>query len=290
MVKDGDFVIVRMTGWAYEEPTILEQQQGKEEPRLVMIETTEKEHAEREDFPKDRVSNPVFMIVGEKEFAIEGLHEALRDMEVGDEKEIELTPEKAYGMRDKSKIETIPSRKLREQGQWPVQRGQWIRIEGKVGKILSVGGGRVNIDFNHPHAGKRVKYWIKLEKLIEDETEKLEHLLKHYIHEAFSKEVTIEKNENGLLELKVPDFYLYQSPQIVLMLGIIANRLNKFLGKQTVRYIIEYSFITPETEKPAESENSDEAAAESNADEKEKSSETTSTEDATVEETSVTEQ
>ncbi len=250
MVKDGDFVIVRMTGWTYEEPTVLEMQQGKKEPKLVMIETTEKEHAEKENFPLDKVSSPKFIIVGEKEFAIEGIQEALREMDVGEEKEIELSPEKAFGERDKSKIETIPAKKLREQGQWPVQRGQWLRLDGRTGKVLSVGGGRVNIDFNHPYAGKRVKYWIKVEKIIEDEGEKLEQLLAHYVNENFAKEVIVEKNEENVLELKIPDFYLYQSPQMVLVLNIIANRLNKFLNKEKVRYVIEYSFATPKETQP----------------------------------------
>lgn len=261
MVQNGDFVLVRMTGWAYEEPTVLEMQQGKKEPKLVMIETTEKEHAEKEHFPSDQISAPKFVIVGEKEFALDGVNEALREMDVGEEKEIELPPESAFGERDKSKIETIPSKKLREQGQWPVKRGQWVRFEGRVGKVLSVGGGRVNIDFNHPHAGKKVKYWLKIEKVIEDEVEKIEQLLSHYVNEAFAKAVTIENNDGNSIELKIPDYYLYQSPQLILVLNIVANRLNKCLNKQKVRYVIEYSFATPEADQPESSESESEEIA-----------------------------
>ncbi len=269
MVKEGEFVLVRMTGWAYEEPTVLEVQQGKKEPKLIMIETTEKEHAKKDDFPEDKVGSPKFIIIGEKEFALEGVHEALREMEVEEEKEVDLTPEKAFGLRDKGKIETIPSKKLREQGQWPVQRGQWIQLEGRIGKILSVGGGRVNIDFNHPHAGKKVKYWLKIEKVIEDETEKIQSLLGHYVNEAFAKDVVIEKNENGIIELKIPDFYFYQSAQMILILNIIANRLNKHLGKEKIRYIIEYSFTKPVTEESGIKEEESEKSGSDESSEKE---------------------
>jgi FKBP-type peptidyl-prolyl cis-trans isomerase SlyD len=53
------------------------------------------------------------------------------------------------------------------------QVGMTITLEGQAGKIRSIGGGRVTVDFNHEFAGKTLTYDVEVEKIIEDDLEKV---------------------------------------------------------------------------------------------------------------------
>ena len=48
-----------------------------------------------------------------------------------------------------------------------------MNFDGRVGKVLSVSGGRVLIDFNHPLAGKDLVYEIDIKRKIDDLNEKI---------------------------------------------------------------------------------------------------------------------
>src|SRR3989344_5391232 len=49
----------------------------------------------------------------------------------------------------------------------PVQ-GAMLNFDGKMGKVLSVSGGRVLVDFNHPLAGKDVIYEVNVKRIIQN--------------------------------------------------------------------------------------------------------------------------
>jgi FKBP-type peptidyl-prolyl cis-trans isomerase SlyD len=61
------------------------------------------------------------------------------------------------------------------------QVGMSITSEGSTGKIRSISGGRVRVDFNHELAGKTLQYQIKVQKIIEDDVEKIRSMIDlHY--------------------------------------------------------------------------------------------------------------
>lgn len=88
---------------------------------------------------------------------------------------IDLTPEKAFGKRDSNFIQMVPIKVFAEHKTNPVQ-GAMFNFDGRIGKILSVSGGRVLVDFNNPLAGKEVTYKINVLKKIEDVNEKIKVL------------------------------------------------------------------------------------------------------------------
>jgi hypothetical protein len=51
--------------------------------------------------------------------------------------------------------------------------GRMVRIGERYGKILTVTAGRVVVDFNHPLAGKTIKYTYKILEKIEGEEKKI---------------------------------------------------------------------------------------------------------------------
>ena len=52
-----------------------------------------------------------------------------------------------------------------------------IDVNGRYGRVLSISGGRVRVDFNSDLAGKEVEYKIKVEKLLKTNVEKVEALV-----------------------------------------------------------------------------------------------------------------
>ncbi len=121
---------------------------------------------------------PQLVIVGAG-MVIPGLERALESMSVGEEKEIVTKPEQAFGQRNLALIKVLSLSHFLAKNINPVP-GQFVEIDGLPAKILSVTGGRVRVDFNHPLAGKELRYRVKIVRQITDTTEKIRSLLNHY--------------------------------------------------------------------------------------------------------------
>lgn len=84
---------------------------------------------------------------------------ALLGMAPGEEKRLELPPEKAFGPRDPERVESMPLSRLGDlsKGLKPGMKVQGFR-DGKAetARVLSIEGGRASLDFNQPLAGKTV--------------------------------------------------------------------------------------------------------------------------------------
>jgi len=156
-----------------------------------VFDTTRREVAEEEGIlDEQRVYKPMTVVVGQGQ-VIEGLDEALEDMEVGEEKELEIPKDKAYGERDTSKINLVPRRIFKQEGVDPVP-GMPVEIDGKQGKVQTVSGGRVRVDFNHELAGKDLVFDVKVEEKAKDKEEKAEYLVEKSFNrlEGFGVDVT----------------------------------------------------------------------------------------------------
>jgi len=53
-------------------------------------------------------------------------------------------------------------------------------MEGHEGRVQSIDGGRVRVDFNHELAGKTIEYDIKVKEIIKDEVEKVKSMIQLY--------------------------------------------------------------------------------------------------------------
>ncbi len=125
-----------------------------------------------------------------KGFIIKGLEEELLKMKEGEEKEIEIPPEKAFGKRDENLIKIFKEKDFDKN----VEVGQYIRIGNFVGKVISKNSGRILIDFNHPLAGKTLIYKVKIVKKVENDKEKINAISKI----LFGKTFEIEENGNEI--------------------------------------------------------------------------------------------
>ncbi|MFH1684988.1 MAG: peptidylprolyl isomerase, partial [Candidatus Micrarchaeota archaeon] len=124
---------------------------------------------------------------------------ALEGKEVGQEYSIQLKPEEAFGKKDAKLIQLIQTAKFLKQNIQPVP-GLQINIDGVMGLVKTVSGGRTLVDFNHPLSGKDLIYEIKLKKLINDDEEKIASYLKLQLN---LKEIDVKiEDKQAKVELK----------------------------------------------------------------------------------------
>ncbi len=89
---------------------------------------------------------------------------------------LELSPENAFGKRNSKAVQLLPIKVFHQHRINPVP-GIPFNFDGRIGKVLSVSGGRVIVDFNGPLAGKDVVYEINILRKIEDKNEKIKSFL-----------------------------------------------------------------------------------------------------------------
>lgn len=145
---------------------------------------------------------PFFIIVGEG-WVPKGLDEALTGLEVGTQSTIELPPDKAYGVRDPKKVRLVPLRKFTAEGLTPVP-GLQVNMDGKTAQVRSVGAGRVQVDYNHPFAGKTLIYDLTVEKILETNEDKIQNLIHKRIPTVSQEKFGIKLQE-GKLEVEIPE-------------------------------------------------------------------------------------
>lgn len=152
---------------------------GKTEDGEIFDLTVEERAQEEEIHREDIQYEPIPVLVGE-EYVIEGLDEVLQEMEVGEEREVEIPQEKAYGERDSDKIETYPEKEFQRQDVNP-RPGEELMIGNRRGKVLTNNSGRVRIDFNHPLSGEDLEYEVEIIEKVEDDEEKVDKIFQHVV-------------------------------------------------------------------------------------------------------------
>lgn len=105
---------------------------------------------------------------------------------------IELSPEKAFGKRDLKLIQIIPLNLFRTHNQNPIP-GMIFNLDNRLAKILSVNGGRVSVDFNHPLAGKEIIYEVEVKRKLSDLNEKANSLVEFLFRQPLKFEIKDKK-------------------------------------------------------------------------------------------------
>ena len=144
-----------------------------------LIETTREDIAkEYEMHQEGRTYSPMVCVVGNGNL-IPGFETALKEAKVGTEVTVEIEPAEAYGEKDASMVETISIDKLRRAVQDPnsLYLGAPVNINGRQGYLSYLAAGRARIDYNHPMAGKTLKYVFTIVKEVKGKEDKVLGLL-----------------------------------------------------------------------------------------------------------------
>jgi peptidylprolyl isomerase len=113
-------------------------------------------------FDQSEEKGPLRFEVGTDK-VIRGLDNALIGMTVGQQKEVELPPQDGYGGYNPKKVKKIP-KGIKEKD---LKENTVIDVKLKNGRtilatVLEVTSSHVVLDFNHPLAGKKLFFTIKL--------------------------------------------------------------------------------------------------------------------------------
>lgn len=92
---------------------------------------------------------------------IKGFDEAVIGMKVGEEKNVTIPPEEAYGEHDNTKVVSVPIKDL-NMSETPKVGQIYRNMYGNQFKVVAVNDTHVTVDANHELAGKTLIFNIKL--------------------------------------------------------------------------------------------------------------------------------
>ena len=219
-VNKGDFIMVEMTGRADETGEI--------------IDTSDEELAREEGVHDEgRTYGPRLVIVGDG-YVLRGLDQRLPGVPFDDETDIEIPAAEAFGERDPANVQTMPYRMLRSKGVNPVI-GAELEIDGRQAIVRSVGAGRVQVDYNHPLAGRKIVYKLKVTENVTDDKKKMKALIGRRFLGIDTGEFKLRKTKKKL-RIGVPDQIFFGENIQIAKRGVAMDILRYFEGLDEVEF------------------------------------------------------
>jgi peptidylprolyl isomerase len=219
-VNRGDFIKVEMTGSSIETGEVFET-------------TNEEEAREAGIWDENRTYGQRLVIVGDG-FVLKGLDERLPGTPFDEEVEIEIPPEEAFGERNSAEVQMIPFRVLRSKGVNPYV-GAELEIDGRSAIIRSVGAGRVQVDYNHPLAGRQIVYKLKVVDHITDEKDKIKALIGRRFLGIDTNEFKLRKTKKKL-RIAIPDQIFFGDNIQIAKRGVALDILRYFEDIEVIEY------------------------------------------------------
>lgn len=196
-----------------------------------LIETTREATAKEHDAHQEgREYTPMVVVVGGGQL-IEGFEESLLEAEAGNPIELEIPAEKAYGERNADLVETIGLDKMMRHVRDPesLSIGSPVEINGKNGILTLVASGRARVDFNHPLAGRTLRYAYEIVEVIEGKEDKAAALLESQTgHKGF--EISMDGDD---VTVSIPESMMYDSNASMLKFRLVGS-LRDSLGAAKV--------------------------------------------------------
>lgn len=196
-----------------------------------LIETTREEVAKEHDkFEESRTYKPLVTVIGDGRL-IAGFESHLESADAETDYEFDIAPEDGYGERDPAQVETMSQdmlfRSVRDANSLAI--GGPVEIGGKTGVLQMVRAGRARIDFNHPLAGRTLRYNYRIVKVVEDRAEKVATLLETNTgRDGF--EVEFEGDD---VSITLPEFVTYDQNWAFTKFGLIRT-LRDHIGVETI--------------------------------------------------------
>ena len=161
MIKKGDFIELDYVGRVKETGDIFD---------ITNVDAAKKYHVHN---PRAQYGSRI-ICVGENAL-VRGVDAFLEGKECK-EYTLTLSAKDAFGKKDAKLLKLVPASAFKKQNIRPVP-GLQIDVDGYMGTVRSVSGGRIIIDFNHPLAGRNVIYELSIKRIITDDQEKLQSLV-----------------------------------------------------------------------------------------------------------------
>lgn len=188
MIKIGDFVELDYTGRIKDDK--------------MVFDTTIEETAKASDIYSQKFKyKPVIICVGEKHL-VKGLDDALIGKNPG-KYTIEVKSENAFGKKAADLLKLIPLRLFVKDEVKPYV-GLEVNVDGAIGVVRNVSGGRIIVDFNHPLAGRDLIYDIDIKRVVTDLLEQVKAVLE-LIGVPFENIDIMDEKATVTIKAKLPD-------------------------------------------------------------------------------------
>ena len=232
-IEKGDFIKVSYTGKFDDEK---------------VFDTTNEELAKESSIYNDRGMYGGDVVIVGAGHTIVGLDEDFVGKDVGYSGSVEIPAEKAFGEHNPKLVESVSITKFKDRQAY---EGLEVEINGQKGVVTKVIGRRVRVDMNHPLAGKTVTYEYNIEKLLDDEVEKIQGLFSLY---TGLQDLDVEVS-NGTATIITPAMLSYNQ-RWLMSKGRVATEIIENAGVEEVLYVEKYP-EAPMIEESTEAEESE---------------------------------
>jgi FKBP-type peptidyl-prolyl cis-trans isomerase SlyD len=120
--------------------------------------------------------SPVVYLHG-RDAIVPGLESQLAGKKSGDKFTATVPPEQGYGERNENAVQRVPLKHLATRG--PLEVGRMVVVNtregGRQARVLKVGHFNVDLDLNHPLAGKTLTFEIEIVDVRDATQEELTH-------------------------------------------------------------------------------------------------------------------
>jgi len=163
----------------------------------TIFDVTSAERAKKEGLYREQYRyGPRIICLGEGNI-VRGIDEFLIGKEHGSYT-LSLVPEQAFGKKNAKLMKIVPLQTFTKEKIKPFP-GLQVNMDGFLGIVKTVSGGRVIVDFNHPLAGKDIVYELIVKRVITDAPEKIAA----YLTLLFGQKVP-HMYDKGTLTIHIP--------------------------------------------------------------------------------------
>ena len=226
----------------------------------TLIDTTSEELAKEQEIHDENAEyQPRYAIIG-MEGPFPGLKDALLQAETDGESEVEVEPKDAFGERNPRYLDYrryADIARIANQQEKDVERGQTLEIDGRIATITLITPARVRIDYNHAHAGKKIRSKVFVRGVLSETDEIINAILQMNIGNENEFEFS---EEDGILSMKVPSSVSLGLDWTTMKLRVV-TQLRKHTGIKNIRYIEEFFQKTETIEDVPEGEGEGEDAS-----------------------------
>jgi len=214
-----------------------------------MFDTTMAESAKEAGlFDEKTEYAPIPVLLGAKNL-FDALEAVIEGATVGEETEVSIASADAAGARDPKLVELHPLKEFYREDITPYP-GIEVQLGNRRGTVMSVGAGRVKVDFNNPLAGKDLIYKFTVREVVDDKVEKAKAVVKMTLDSSEGFEFTMSDEKVTVI---LPELTKFDQRWPVARFRIVSD-LRKVADVDTVEFVEVWALA----EKKAKTDNGEE--------------------------------
>ncbi|MEI8364197.1 MAG: hypothetical protein WCF78_01955 [archaeon] len=189
MITKGDIIEIDL---------ILKDSDSKE-----MLDTTFEKLAKENNLNPKAEYKPIKAVFGTNEL-LPAVEDKIKEIEAGKTHTFVLLKKDAFGERNPNNTKIVPFNDFKEDKIRP-EPGMQVTIGNQSGKVISVSGGRVKVDFNPIFAGRNLEYTITVNKIHKEDKDKVPILVEKVFYFMKPEHLSYHIIEaNKMIEVELP--------------------------------------------------------------------------------------